>query len=156
MRLVSKKTTRSRVFLALVVAFVLPSLVLGQTYNWLDKSASTPTALADALISTAPILVIGAFFGWPYVLGSAVAWALLDQTNRHYPWTAAATGLMAGGAVAAFNFRDGKFSDAPIAYPLCIGLGLVTGLCVWIIAYGRQSRLPEPTAPVKPARPLLL
>jgi len=147
MRRALERTTSLRVIGALLFAFALPSLVLGQAFCWLDKSEIKPTGLLDALAFSAPSLVFGLFLGWPYVLAAASVWAILDQRDVHYRWTAAVTGLATGGALAIMNFRDGLFQTYPIGYPLCLGIGLVTGLGVWTIAYGRQQKLAKPSTP---------
>ena len=148
MRRASEQTTRLRVFGALVFAFALPSLMIGQAFCWLDKSEEIkPTGLVDGLAFTVPSLMFGVLVGWPYVLGAAGVWAILDHLDRHYWWTAALTGLATGGALATLSFRNGQFQNYPIAYPLCLSVGLITGLGVWTIAYGRQHQLPTPVTP---------
>ncbi|MCY1648401.1 hypothetical protein OVA11_15415 [Caulobacter sp. SL161] len=139
-----KRTTRLRVVLALVFAFVLPGLLLGEAYYLLDPSVGREeTGPGFAVIG----VVFGFFLGWPFVLGAAVAWSILDSLERHFAWTAALVGVLTGLAVSAYAFRNGMFQTQPVAYPLCAAIGLATGLGVWWIAYGRQSRLPVKLAP---------
>lgn len=139
-----KRTTRLRVVLALVFALVLPGLSLGEAYYLL-----APSIGRQEMGPGFPLLGVtfGVILGWPFVLGAAVAWSILDSLERHFAWTAALVGVLTGLAVSAFAFRDGMFQTLPVAYPLCAAIGLATGLGVWWIAYGRQSRLPQKLAP---------
>lgn len=149
MRRASERTTAVRVIAALAFAFVLPSLVLGQTYIWLDHPKSGPPLSAQPGLYTGVSLIFGVMLGWPYVAGAAGLWAILDHLDRHYRWTSAVVGLATGAAVVLLTARDGQVSGYPIAYPLYLGLGLLTGLGVWQIAYGRQARLPRPGPPAR-------
>jgi hypothetical protein len=140
MRPAFERTTRLRVFGALVFAFALPSLVLGQGHLWLSPQPDPSVSEATSL--TLASLVFGVLLGWPYVAFAAGVWAILDHLDRHYWWTAIAVGLITGGAVAAFSFPDTKTQTHMVS--LCLGLGPATGFGVWTIAYGRQNRLKAP------------
>lgn len=142
MRPAIERTTRLRVLGALVFAFALPSLVLGQAHAWLGPEPD-PASLGEAVLLAAPSLVFGVLLGWPYVAFAVGVWAILDHLDRHYWWTAMAVGLISGGAVAVFSFQDSKMQAYMV--PLCLALGPVTGFGVWAIAYGRQARLKAST-----------
>ena len=139
-------TTRPRIALAIAFAFILPSVVIGGLFVALDDTLAQGQPLRAALAFAPAAVVAGLFMGWPFVLSAVAIWGLLDQFNRHYGWTAALIGLLAGVAVVLVNFRTGAIFDPRIAYSLCPALGVLTGLGVWWIAYGRQGRLPRPIA----------
>jgi RsiW-degrading membrane proteinase PrsW (M82 family) len=138
----ARRTSTLRVVLALLFAYVLPSLVLGQAFYWTQAGGEPKTAVLAAMFS-APALVMGLLLGWPYVLGAAGCWAVLDHFNRHYVWAAAIVGLAAGMGVSMTGLRSS--TAAHLSFSLV--LGLVTGLGVWWIAYGRQDRLPVRASP---------
>lgn len=145
----TRRTTKLRVFLALLLAFALPSLVLGQAFYWTSPT-SDPKTLETVVIYTPMFLLVGLTSGWPYVLGAAACWAMLDHIERHHAWTAALVGVLTGLAVAMVTFPKGNVWLHQIAHPLCAALGSVTGLAVWLVAYGRQDRLPAPNPTSKP------
>lgn len=141
----TRRTTKLRVALALLLAFVLPSLVLGQIFYWTSPEIG-PKAPGTAALYAWPMLVFGLFFGWPYVLGAVGCWAVLDHFDRHVLWTAAIIGLGTGAAVSG----KGSTANFHIDIAIAMTLGLVTALGVWWIAYGRQDRLPAPKPLPKP------
>jgi hypothetical protein len=138
----SRRTSTLRVVLALLFAYVLPALVLGQAFYW-TQTGDPPRTAALAAMFTAPSLVMGLLLGWPYVLGAAGCWAVLDHFDRHYVWAATIIGLAAGAGVSLTGLR----SSTTIHLSFCLALGLVTSLGVWWIAYARQDRLPAPALP---------
>lgn len=141
----TRRTTKLRIGLALLFAFALPSLALGQVFYWSSPS-SEPRTLEIATIYSGSFLIFGAFLGWPYVLGAAACWAALDHVGRHHPWAAAIVGLATGAAVSL----TGPKAENRVDLWLAMTLGLVTALGVWWIAYGRQDRLPAPHSLPKP------
>jgi len=147
-----KSTTRLRVVAGLAFAFVFPGFVLGEAYHQLDTPLVRQQSAMDFPLAG---IAFGVILGWPYVVGAACVWGILDSVGRHYAWSAALVGVLTGLSVAAVAFHDGLFQTYPIAYPLCGAVGLVTGLGVWWIAYGRQSLLPEPRR-APSSRPLSL
>jgi hypothetical protein len=143
----TRRTTMLRVVLALLLAYVLPSLVLGQAYFWTEPSSpEMPHTPGMAAVFTAPSLVMGLLLGWPYVVGAAGCWAVLDHFDRHYAWAAAIVGLATGFGVSETGLRSAHFPHMAF----CLVLGLITSLGVWQIAYGRQARLPAPRVLPKP------
>lgn len=149
----TRSTTRLRFITGLGFAFAFPGFWLGQAFYWLDKPYGRQDL--DPVSFGVVAIVFGVFLGWPFVLGAVGAWALLDQFDLHAAPSAALVGMATGTLVAFFAFRDGRFQGYPIAYPLCMALGVATALGVWWIAYGRQSRLPAPRVQSKPT-PLAL
>lgn len=147
MRRASERTTLARVIAGALFSHLAPSLTLGAVYGLFNPSGPHDgTTDPVSLIIASPMF--GLFLGWPYLAVGLAAWAVLDQIEQHHPWAAALTGLAVGAGVAAFSFPDGRFFKLPIAWPLCTGLGLLTGLGVWWIAYGRQGALkPLPQTP---------
>lgn len=143
----TRSTTQLRFVTGLGFAFAFPGFWLGQAFYWLDKPYGRQDM--DALSFGLAAVAFGIFLGWPFVLGAVGVWALLDHVELHAAPSAAMVGMATGFLVAASAFRDGRFQGYPIAYPLCVGLGLMTGLGVWWIAYGRQSRLPTPRSKPK-------
>lgn len=156
MRPACQKTTRLRVMLAVIFALTLPPVVLGQVFFWLAHGGRGPPGLLNAMALPLTSIVFGVLVGWPYVLGAMAVWAFLEKFNRHYWWAAALTGLATGGAVVSGGMAAEPPMSLPILYPIFLFMGLVAGVCVWFIAYGRQSRLPKPAVPTNPATPLAL
>ncbi|MBO9708751.1 MAG: hypothetical protein J7521_11105 [Caulobacter sp.] len=134
-----RRTSMTRVVVALLVAYLLPSLAMGQAFFWWGDAVETRTPLQAAWFA-APSLVMGLMLGWPYVAGAAGCWAVLARFDRHYAWAAALLGLAAGAGVALTGAKVHRLA----AVAFCLGLGLLTALLVWWIAYGRQARLPAP------------
>lgn len=149
----TRSTTQFRFMIGIVFAFAFPGFWLGQAFYWLDKPYGRQDM--DPFTFGIAAIMFGVFLGWPFVLGAVGAWALLDHFDLHAAPMAALVGLATGFLVAASAFRNGQLQGYPIAYPLCMALGVATGLGVWWIAYGRQSRLPAPQPRSKP-RPLAL
>lgn len=153
MRKASQQTSSLRFLGGAVFSLVAPSMMLAQGIIHIGEGALS--AKEDPLLFTLASPIVGAFFGWPFVIAGLLGWVVLDRLDRHYVWAAAGVGAAVGASVAFVAFRDGRFFGAPAAYPLCIGIGLLTGLGVWWIAYGRQSALPS-AQPRRPPRPLSL
>ncbi|MBI1685787.1 hypothetical protein [Caulobacter hibisci] len=147
MRRASEQTTSARVIAGALFSYLAPSITLGMVYDQFAPGGSHNNSEAANVILGA--LVFGLLLGWPYLAVGLTAWAILDQIERHYPWAAALVGLAAGAGVAGFSFRDGLFFKLPIAWPLCTGVGLLTGLGVWWIAYGLQGLVKPATKPPK-------
>jgi len=149
MRKANERTSRLRVAIALVFAFVLPSLGLGQAGYWLDAnnwaSLSIPQASSVALGS----MLFGVLLGWPFVFGAAAAWGVLARFHLHHSWAASLVG-MATGAMAAWAMQSLKLLTPEQAiWPVSLALGVITGLGVWWIAYGRQHRLKPVSTPTR-------
>jgi len=156
MRPACQKTTRLRVTLAVIFALALPPAVLAQVFFWLTHGGRGPPGLINTMTLPVASIIFGVLVAGPYVLGAMAIWAVLHKSNRHYWWAAALTGLATGGAVVSLGMAAEPPISIPILYPIYLFVGLSAGLCIWFIAYGRQSRLPQPAAPTKPAMPLVL
>lgn len=147
-----RRTSPSRVLLAMIFSFVAPSVILGQTVYWSDTNRLALSV--DESLSLTPVMLgFGVFIGWPFVLIAVIAWSVLDRFDLHYAWAAALVGTANGMTVAWFTLRQ-RMLPPDLAWPICVIAGLVTGLGVWWIAYGRQGALKRP-APPSP-RPLVL
>jgi len=152
MRRAKTRTTMPRVIVGALFSHLAPSMFLGAVYGlFVPGGAEIDGEPFNAMLA-AP--VFGLILGWPYVAAGLAAWALLDLVEQHHPWAAAMAGLAVGASVAWLSFRDGLFFGLPIAWPLCIGVGLLTGLGVWWIVYGRQWAL-KPAAPPPRSRLVL-
>lgn len=127
MSYVRATTTRPRVALAVLFSFLFPGLALGVGFG-----GSTGVVIGP---------VLGLLFGWPFVGVACGVWAILHGSRRHHWIGALAVGLAAGATV--WGVLAGGQVDIPVLAG-CTGLGAVTGLGVWWIAYGRQDRLPKP------------
>lgn len=145
MRRATTRTTAPRVIVATLFSHLAPSMTLGAIYGLFVPGGSTIDGEPFNAMLAGP--VFGLLLGWQYLAAGLTAWALLDQIDQHHPWAAALVGLAVGASVVWFSFRDGLFFGLPIAWPLCLGVGLLTGLGVWWIAYGYQSLLPAPPPP---------
>lgn len=132
-------TSLSRIVAAIVFAFAFPALMLSQAILWTDNATDLAMRAATAASAAIVALPFGAVLGWPYVFCAGCAWACLHQFGRHYRSLAALVGAATGAAVA-FKLNG---MDAPVLWPLSAVLGLLTGLGVWWIAYGRRKRLPS-------------
>ncbi|MFT4251036.1 MAG: hypothetical protein QM608_00940 [Caulobacter sp.] len=146
MQLTSRRTTPNRVFLAAIFSVATPSVILGQAVYWSSFANQASASLDDGLTLIPAMVVCGAFIGWPFVLVAMIAWAILDRLDIHYAWAAALVGTATGVTVTWFTLRQ-KMLPPDLAWPLCIGAGLVTALGVWWIAYGRQGALKRPVPP---------
>jgi hypothetical protein len=134
-----RRTNRGRVILAILFAFLFPSLSLGMP----------PAALAlhlghDIAGLAVPLyaMLLGFTVGMPFVLAASAAWAIIDQFGFHFRISAALVGGATGIVPGYLASRFGEPPNGSMA--LLASLGVVTGLGVWWIAYGRQDRLPRP------------
>jgi hypothetical protein len=141
MRPTLRTTTWPRIALAIVFAFILPSILLGWIWALSEDQAQGLTL--SVLPIGLPAIVFGVFWGWPFVLGAVAVWGVLDQFDRHYPWTAALVGLASGVAVLTLTVLPTHLLSRQLACLACPLLGVITGMGVWWIAYGRQHRLPK-------------
>lgn len=135
-------TSLSRIVAAIVFAFAFPALMLSQAILWTDTATDLATRAATAASAAVVALPFGAVLGWPYVFCAGCAWACLHQFGRHHRSLAALVGAATGVAVA-FKLNGTNAPDA-VLWPLSALLGLLTGLGVWWIAYGRRKRRPLP------------
>jgi hypothetical protein len=138
-----EKTSINRIVLAVVFAFGFPALGLSQVMIWTDEATSYATRAATAASGAIAALPFGAVLGWPYVLSACCVWACLHQFGRHYRALAGLIGA-ATGVVVAFRLTGWHAAEVAVLGLLSAILGLITGLGVWQIAYGRQERLPAP------------
>ncbi len=152
MRRAKARTTMPRVIAGVLFSHLAPSLTLGAVYGLFVPGGDQIDGEPFNAMLAAPMF--GLLLGWPYLAAGLAAWAILDQIEHHHPWAAALVGLAVGAGVAWFSFRDGRFFGIQGAWPLCIGVGLLTGLGVWWIAYGRQWLL-KPVAPPPRSRLVL-
>ncbi len=137
-----EKTRPHRIVAAIVFAFVFPALALSQTIIWTDDATALAQRTATAAAAAITALPFGAVLGWPYVFCAACAWACLHQFGRHHRSVAMLVGAATGAAVAV-KLTGWHGAEAALLWPLSAVLGLLTGLGVWLIAYGRQTRLPS-------------
>jgi hypothetical protein len=135
------KTSVNRVVLAVIFAFGFPALGLSQVMIWTDEATSLAMRAATAASGAVAALPFGAVLGWPYVLSACCVWACLHQFGRHHRALAGLIGAVTGFAVA-FRLLGWEAADAMAVLSLSAVLGLVTGLGVWQIAYGRQGAWP--------------
>jgi cation transport ATPase len=132
-------TTLSRIVAAIVFAFAFPALMLSQAIIWTDDASAFAQRAATAASAVFAALPFGAVLGWPYVFCAGCAWACLHQFGHHHRSLAVLVGAATGVAVAVkLNGLDGP--EAGLLWPLSAVLGLLTGLGVWQIAYGRRKR----------------
>lgn len=134
-------TTFSRIVAAIVFAFAFPALVLSQTIIWTDDATAFAQRAATAASGLVAALPFGAVLGWPYVFCAACAWACLHQFRRHHRGLAGLVGMATGAAVAV-KLTGWHGAEVSVLWPLSAVLGLLTGLGVWWIAYGRRVRSP--------------
>jgi hypothetical protein len=146
--LARETTSVSRIIAAIVFAFAFPAVVLSQTMIWTDDATALAQRAATAASAAITALPFGAVLGWPYVFCAACAWACLHQFGRHHRSLAALIGAVTGAAVAV-KLTGWHGADVTLLWPLSAVLGLLTGLGVWVIAYGRRqvSRTPRKTSP---------
>ena len=142
-------TSLSRIVAAIVFAFAFPAVVLSQAIIWTDDATVFAQRAASAASALFAALPFGAVLGWPYVFCAACAWACLHQFGRHHLGLAGLTGAVTGAAVAV-KLTGWHGADVVPLWPLSAVLGLVTGLGVWMIAYGRRrpGRRSERRSPV--------
>jgi hypothetical protein len=140
-----ERTSLLRVATAIAFAFTFPAFGLSQVIIWTDDAEALAQRAATAASGAIAALPFGAVLGWPYVFCAGCAWACLHQFGRHYRILAALIGAATGAAVAV-KLTGWHGADAPLLRPLSTALGLLTGLGVWQIAYGRQTTLAKPSA----------
>ena len=133
-------TSFSRIVAAIVFAFTFPALILSQAIIWTDDATALAQRAATAASAAISALPFGAVLGWPYVFCAACAWACLHQFGRHHRGAAMVIGAATGAAVAV-KLTGWHGAEVALLWPLSAVLGLLTGLGVWLIAYGRQARL---------------
>lgn len=145
MRRATEQTNQARTAMAMVFAFAAPSLALGQAFYWFGAGGGPDRSLVVALQFVPISLIFGALAGWPFVLVAVAAWIVLAHVDHHHAWAAGLVGLAVGcGIGLIFTSLRGTF-HMPVT--LFTGLGLLTALGVWWIAYGRQDRLPANSHP---------
>jgi hypothetical protein len=132
-------TTFSRIVAAILFAFAFPALILSQAIIWTDDTTALTQRTASAASAVIAALPFGAVLGWPYVFCAGCAWACLHQFGRHHRSLAGLVGA-ATGAVVAVKLTGWHGANAALLWPLSAVLGLLTGLGVWRIAYGRRKR----------------
>lgn len=138
-------TNLSRIVAAIVFAFAFPAVILSQAILWTDDATALAQRAATAASAVVAALPFGAVLGWPYVFCAGCAWACLHQFGRHHRSLAALVGAATGVAVAV-KLIDLQAAEVALLAPLSAVLGLLTGLGVWRIAYGRRRRSPSPKA----------
>jgi hypothetical protein len=116
----------------------LSGLILSQTLIWTDDATALAQRAATAASAAITALPFGAVLGWPYVFCAACAWACLHQFGRHHRSLAGLIGAATGAAVAV-KLTGWHGGDIALLWPLSAVLGLLTGLGVWMIAYGRRK-----------------
>lgn len=144
-------TTRVRVVGAIAFAFVFPSMWIGETLALLNGQYGDP--FEQVLITPFVAIIPGFIAGLPFVLFASIAWAIFDHFNLHFKINAALIGGLTGGCLAAMVLAlsgDWQQMTPMLAYGVCVPGGILTGLGVWWIAYGRQDRLPRPTVTRSP------
>lgn len=146
--LAHETTTFSRIVAAIIFAFAFPAVILSQAMIWTDDATALAQRAATAASAAITALPFGAVLGWPYVFCAVCAWACLHQFGRHHRGLAALIGAITGAAVAV-KLTGWHGADVTLLWPLSAVLGLLTGLGVWMIAYGRRrsARAPRKTSP---------
>jgi hypothetical protein len=141
-----KSLPLSRVLLAAVTAWLLPSLILanlimiGDAFTGSGPDADMISAAATAWIAGP---VMGLLMGWPFLLGAFAAWAALHHWKLVSARVATGTGLLCGVAVGiALAGQPGFADDAGLLF-LGPVVGAITGFAVWWVAYGRKDRLAD-------------
>lgn len=131
---------KSRLPLAVAAAFLCPGLFLFLISAVFDPAALNPGNVevgAGFVMSTFLVAaLIMPLFGSPFVLSALLVWAALHRLRFVWAWVAAligaATGVVAVLLLApgdAFPWKDAAMYGAA---------GLLTGLTVWLLAYGRR------------------
>jgi hypothetical protein len=136
-------TTGFRVVLAILFAFAFPPIGLA-----LSGGLSLPLHVEQTatMLAVLPLMMmLSLIAGWVFVLPACVVWALLHQFDAHHRWVAALVGVLTGLAFASLlNSFDDDQARALATSVTCAWIGLVTGLGVWWVSYGRQKSLPAP------------
>jgi hypothetical protein len=132
-------TTAPRIIAALLFVLVFPSIGVSQLFVWMDG----PNGSADQIVMALSLAIVSPLFGvvtgWPYILAACGAWATLSRFERHYQWAAAVIGL-AVGLMAGLRLTGAVWDDSGPIIPLIAGIGMLTGLGAWRIAYARRDR----------------
>jgi hypothetical protein len=141
-------TTPSRVALAAVTAWLMPSLSLaclvmvGDAFTSRGPDADMISAGATALIAGP---VMGLLLGWPYLLAALIAWALVHHWGLVSAKVAVGVGLLCGVAAGIALWGHPAGGQDIQGLFLAPVIGAATGFCVWQIAYGEQrARLADP------------
>ncbi|KQZ32311.1 hypothetical protein [Caulobacter sp. Root1472] len=133
-------TSPPRVVAAILFAFAFPPLAV----DLLAAAMALPKEPHRISIVVAALpgaLMMSLLAGWIFVLPACVAWAVLHQLDRQYRSAAAFVGLATGLAFAALlKTFDDEDTQAVAMHLTGAAAGLLTGLGVWWIAYGRQER----------------
>lgn len=146
----SAAPTSTRIALAAVTAWLLPSLILANVIMVGDAfTASGPDADMISAAVTAWIAgpFMGLVMGWPFLLAAFCAWALLHRWNLVSPKAAVGTGLLCGVAAGLWLAAKPTFGDETGLLFLGPVVGAITGLAVWKIAYGRPATSADPRHP---------
>ncbi len=129
----------TRILLAAITAWLLPSLILANLIMIGDAfNASGPDAdmISAAVTAWTAGPVMGLVMGWPFLLAAFAAWGLLHHWRLATPKVAAGVGLLCGAAAGiALGGRGGE-AQWIFAGPV---IGAVTGLAVWWVAYRHET-----------------
>lgn len=143
----TRPTTTPRVFLALVLAVLLPSYGLPAAMLLPALSDGLPPYFLDTLLQVivfAPI--VGAILGSPWLLAGVIVWLILHRTNLASLTVALMLGLLIGASLPQV-YRLVSVTMDPVAATATVILGPLTALAVWCVAYaGVQT-----PAPYRPA-----
>lgn len=135
------ETTNSpRVVVAILFAFAFPPLALGVLAAAMQLP-NNPHRVLMVLAALPGTLMLSLLAGWIFVLPACIAWAVLHQVDRQYRSAAALVGLVTGLAFTALlTVLDNEDAQAVAMHLIGGTVGVLTGLGVWWIAYGRQER----------------
>jgi len=133
-------TSLPRVVTAILFAFAFPPLAL-DVLAVAMAPPKEPHRIPVVLAALPGALMMSLLAGWIFVLPACVAWAVLHQVDRQYRSAAALVGLATGLAFTSLLTTFGDEEAQAVALHLIgASVGLLTGLGVWWIAYGRQER----------------
>jgi hypothetical protein len=134
-------TTVHRVAGAIVFAFAFPPIALGVLCVFSDLPASLEHGW-DVLAALPAMMTMSLSAGWVFVGPACAVWAGLHRIDRHHRWIAALVGLADGLVFASVlvGLSDSDLQTLGL-FLISAPTGLVTGLGVWWIAYGRQEDL---------------
>jgi hypothetical protein len=136
-------TSRLRMRLAVVVAFLCPGLLFASLMPLLAPAVwnpgNLPTGANEFILVAGGMSLFGAVLGSPVILACLAAWKLLSRFRLVRYWTCVLIGI-AGGAVVGLFF-DSLMEFTTLDYARVFSAaGALTGLFVWLTAYGFGRR----------------
>ncbi|MDR7117753.1 hypothetical protein [Caulobacter sp. BE254] len=133
-------TSPPRVVTAILFAFAFPPLALDVLAAAMELPKD-PHRISAVLAALPGAVMMSLLAGWIFVLPACMAWAVLHQVDRQYRSAAALVGLATGLAFTSLLTTFGDEDAQAVAMHLTgATVGVLTGLGVWWIAYGRQGQ----------------